>query len=178
MISVKENLDRLTPRLRRYARALTQAAPVPSETADELVHASLLRAMVAAAAERQGDVALLAFAILTDIHRDSLCEHRSRAASAGQAGGMRQPPRRTGPHSAEDEFVEALACLTLDEREALFLVAVEQFSYAQAMQILHLSRASLIARLIRARARLSEVLAMRGGKPGRARPAPYLRVVK
>jgi RNA polymerase sigma-70 factor (ECF subfamily) len=72
--------------------------------------------------------------------------------------------------------------LATEEREALLLVALEGFSYQEAAEIIGAPKATLIARLMRARA----ALAAAQGLDPRSRPvhttpqrgAGYLRVVK
>jgi RNA polymerase sigma-70 factor, ECF subfamily len=180
-VTVREDLSLLTPRLRRYARALTQSAPGPSESADELVHTTLMRLLEDAPADRKYDATLAAFALLTQLHRDHVQERKFRSSEAVQSAAMTwQSSLRDNRqlHCIKSKgLFEGLAGLKLDEREALLLVAVEQFTYAQVMVILHVSRASLVARLARARARLQGALAP--PTPDHvARPAPHLRLVK
>jgi RNA polymerase sigma-70 factor (ECF subfamily) len=181
-VTVKDDLSLLTPRLRRYARALAQAAPGPSEIADELVHATLLRLLDAASSERKCDVTLAAFALLTQLHRDSLQERKFGAAGSARSAA---PSRSRTPHNkpklrcgGSKGLFEGLAGLRLDEREALLLVVVEQFTYTQVMHILDVTRANLMARLGRARARLSEALLTAPPFRAGARRAPHLRLVK
>jgi RNA polymerase sigma-70 factor (ECF subfamily) len=184
-VTIRDDLNLLTPRLRRYARALAQASPGPSETADELVHAALGRVLEAGSVDRKSNLTLTAYALLTQVHRDSLQERKSRAAGyARNAAGSRphpahdltkqpcggkdptKPPSGGGKdlaaptHGGGKGLFEGLATLNLDEREALLLVVVEQFSYTQAMHILDISRPTLVARLARARSRLSEALSI------------------
>jgi RNA polymerase sigma-70 factor (ECF subfamily) len=181
-VTVKDDLSLLTPRLRRYARALAQAAPGPSEIADELVHATLLLVLDAGASERKCDVKLTAFALLTQLHRDSLQERKFGAAGSTRSAAASRPG---APHDKPEPrcggskgLFEGLAGLKLDEREALLLVVVEQFTYKQVMHILDISRASLMARLGRARARLSEALITVPTFGTGPRRAPHLRLVK
>jgi RNA polymerase sigma-70 factor, ECF subfamily len=181
-VTVRDDLSLLTPRLRRYARALTQSAPGPSESADELVHTTLMRLLGDTPADRKCDLTLTAFALLTQLHRDHSQErkfHTTEAVLSVAAARQGSLPNNRELHCVKSKgLFEGLASLKLDEREALLLVAVEQFTYAQVMLILHVSRASLIARLARARARLQEALAPLRTPDHAARPAPHLRLVK
>jgi RNA polymerase sigma-70 factor (ECF subfamily) len=157
----------LTPRLRRYARALTQASPAPNDAVDELLHATFTRILNGCLLDRKSDLIPQVFSVLTQLYRES--------QPALQTGGG-EPPTTSGNIPDADGFARAghanvhantlpkglcaaLAGLGLDEREALLLVALEEFSYLQAARILHISRGCLIARLGRARARLGEALA-------------------
>ena len=44
-VDLRDQLNALTPRLRRYARALATGSPAPSSFADDLVHAALMRTL-------------------------------------------------------------------------------------------------------------------------------------
>ncbi len=181
-VTVSDDLILLTPRLRRYARALARAAPGPSEIADELVHATMMRVLDTGASQHKCDMTLAAFALLTQLHRDSLQERKFGAAGSTRSAAPSRPgashdkpePRCGGSKG----LFEGLAGLELDEREALLLVVVEQFTYTQVTHILDVSRASLMARLGRARARLSAALAIAPPLDAGTRRAPHLRLVK
>ena len=160
-MTVRDDLSLLTPRLRRYARGLVQSSPRSSESADELVRSALLRLIEDTPSDRKCDVTLAAFALVTQLHRDQFLAHRFPLVETRRNAVM---PNRWSPAQETNcikgkGLFEGLAFMKIDEREALLLVVVEQFSYLQAMHILHVSRASLIARLARARARLQEALA-------------------
>ena len=74
-------------------------------------------------------------------------------------------------------YKRQLLALALEEREALLLVVLEGFSYAQAARILKISRTVLIMRLAWARAALSEIAPETPSRPAKTRPS-YLHVVK
>ncbi|MGO9133718.1 MAG: sigma factor-like helix-turn-helix DNA-binding protein [Methylovirgula sp.] len=180
-MSVRDELSLLTPRLRRFARALAQASPAPNEAADELVHAIFLRILDCGLSERKSDLILQVFSLLTQLHREG-----QTAIAAGTAGDHAPSGSfrgddglaRAGHHTVLPKgLCAALASLRLEEREALLLVALEGFSYAQAARILHISRSNLMGRLGRARARLGEALAETPASAAQRRPA-HLRLVK
>jgi RNA polymerase sigma-70 factor, ECF subfamily len=80
--------------------------------------------------------------------------------------------------SPQDNFAAALFDLRLEEREALLLVVLEGFNYAQAARILKISPSVLVTRLARARASLNQIA--RGenfARPVTPHP-PYLRLIK
>ncbi|MHB8886789.1 MAG: sigma factor-like helix-turn-helix DNA-binding protein [Methylovirgula sp.] len=168
-MSVRDELVLLTPRLRRYARALTQGSPAPHEMADELVHATFMRILDCGLSERKPELLLQVFSLLTQINRE---EHAraSGSAAASEAEAI--------SHGSAKGLYAALGGLRLDEREALFLVVLEGFTYAQAARILHISRGALTTRLGRARTRLGEALSNDAGSQTPARRVPHLRVVK
>jgi RNA polymerase sigma-70 factor (ECF subfamily) len=131
---------------------------------------------------RNCDVAVTGFAVLTQMHRDQVQEHRRHAAGGVPSAGTRRDARpvNSDPSSGQNKgLLDGLADLTLDEREALLLVAVEQFSYAQASQILQVSQAGLVARLAQARNRLGAVLTAASYPPDPGtRRGSHLRLVK
>lgn len=163
----KDDLSQLAPRLRRYARALSCASE--AGFADDLVNATLAR--LHGRRDHRSEVSLAVFAVMTQLHRDSLVQRRAR--SAGAAFDTISPASSIGASPSKGLF-SAFASLKLDEREALLLVAVEEFTYSQVMQILQVSRANLIARLARARTRLTAALAVQEMDV----KTPHLRLVK
>ncbi len=182
-MALRDDLISCAPGLCRYARALVTGQPEPSEIADELVHAVLLRTWEAGTGLRLAgqDLHLHLYTLLTERHRERL--------AAGRMGGKAQMekenfyagrPRaaRDQPAPPRDKIAAALLALALEEREALLLVVLEGFSYAQAARILKISRTVLIMRLACARAALREIPApATPSRPAKVRPS-YLRLVK
>lgn len=144
-------VQRLTPSLRRFARALAGDAVL----ADEIVRSALGRLLPRSASGPHLKAALYAGVVMA---------HRARRAPPAEADN--------GPRPVRTEIVQHIERLPLDQREVLLLVVLEQLTYDEAATILSLPRSSIVARLARARA----ALAMAGEEPG-ARPA-YLRLVK
>ncbi len=152
------------PALRRYARGLVgMDQPDAAACADAMVREALEQALRATA---QRDPRQRLYASLTSLNR-----RRLRA--------MPSEPR-SNSHKGTQSVREALAEASLESREVLLLIVVEGFSYAQAANILGLSRMGLANRLTRARHQLSGALeAAPGGEPTRKlNPPPYLRLVK
>lgn len=177
-MSVRDELSLVAPRLRRYARALTHAAPAPNDAADDLVQTTVIRVLDANLGEPKADVALQAFALLTQLNRERQALQVARdTASPGNVHDDDGLARAGQPHLLPQGLTAALQGLRLDEREALLLVALEGFSYAQAARILHVSRGSLVARLGRARTHLGEALAD-APTPLTPRRFAHLRLVK
>jgi RNA polymerase sigma-70 factor (ECF subfamily) len=182
-VSNQDELAILTPRLRRYARALVAAHPAPNDMADELVRTAIQRMFSAGMPSHGGDLDLRAYTILTELHREALHHVKlgTRAAlQKGQGCTADMPLSNMTPALAvpRDKLSYALGSLPLEEKEALLLVVLEGFSYAKAARIMKISRAVLVARLARARetlgAALDATMTLRSGKTH----APYLRVVK
>lgn len=155
------------PALRRYARGLMDHDhPDPAACADEMVREVVERS------RRHGQLAgfknprLWLYATLTTCNR---------------ARARKSPPeaRPTGLTPAPG-VRNSLAKVVLEDREALLLVVVEGFSYAQAASILGLSRLGVANRVARARQQLAGPLEATLGGQARRKPdpPPYLRLVK
>jgi RNA polymerase sigma-70 factor (ECF subfamily) len=176
-MSLRDELKLLAPRLRRFARALAAGHPGENECADGLVRSALLKTLEIGGPRRLSDLNIHLYGLLVELHHDAAQNSSLSATSAlgGHAGGVRSA--ELPPPSSRETLPGALAGLALEEREALALVVVERFSYAQASRILKISRPVLMARLSRARNVLGERLA--GATPSKSKPRPsHLRVVK
>lgn len=155
------------PALRRYARGLMDHDhPDPAACADEMVREVVERS------RRHGQLAvfknprLWLYATLTTCNR---------------ARARKSPPDARPTARAHAPGVRnALAKIALEDREALLLVVVEGFSYAQAASILGLSRLGVANRVARARQQLAGPLEANPGVQARRKPGPppYLRLVK
>ena len=184
-MALRDDLNLSASRLCRYARALVTGQPGPSEIADDLVHAVLLRTWETGTASRLAgrDLHLHLYALLTEWHRERLAAGRMGGTVHMEkenfsAGGPRAAGTMPVPASPRNKFAAALLALPLEEREALLLVVLEGFSFAQAARILKISRTALVMRLARARAALNEIAAPETpSRPVKTRPS-YLRVVK
>ena len=175
--TLREDLHALTPRLRRYARALATGGPGPSELADDIVHATLMRAMGSRSLGVPGDRVTRIYATVTQLHREvatsgrqALAGGTGRSVSSGNSLGYPSAPRSS-------KMAAALMNLSLEDREALILVVVEGFDYADAARILRTSRGQLLGRLTQARAALDVQLGTRHEAVPRARGASHLRLV-
>ncbi|MGH6935071.1 MAG: hypothetical protein ACRED2_02630, partial [Methylocella sp.] len=136
-MALRDDLNLCAPRLCRYARALVTGQPEPSEIADDLVHAVLLRTWEAGSTLRLAgrDLHLHLYTLLTERHRERLAAGRMSGKAdmekenfyGGQARAARNRPV---PASPRDKIAAALLALALEEREALLLVVLEGFSYA------------------------------------------------
>ena len=189
-VSLREEIEKLTPALRRFSRALVVHATSDSaETADALVHEALARAWRADWGRRLGEPRLCLYAAIATANRQRL---RGRGA---QPQGQTQPAEHAGlrtreigggrgceigaPRARRGGLTEALDAMALDEREAYLLVALEGLDYAQAADVLGIARQVLVARLLRARQHLGTKLEpAHHPADGRHGPPAYLRIVK
>ena len=187
-MSLRGDLNRIAPRLRRCATALVSAHPGPDQGADALVAGALRQVFVDGASLTAADLEVEAYAALIDLNREHIQAAEfggpSHGASAlikrgGSHSGSGRPPERQRNFSlASDELSSALLALKLEDREALLLVALEGLTYARAARVLRISRSILVARLARARESLPGSL-QAPPSSHRARPRPpHLRLVK
>jgi RNA polymerase sigma-70 factor (ECF subfamily) len=151
----RDRLQRMTPSLRRFARALV-AGRARTTAADDLVQSALVGALHARDAS---DLALR-----TSLYASIVQLNRVRQA---------EPSQSVPAKAARPGIVAAIERLPLDQREALLLVVLEGFSYDQAAAILGLPRSSLVARIVRARQSLSGALVEETTHRG-----AHLRIVK
>ena len=185
----RDELARLTPNLRRFARALVQDHN--TESADDIVQATLIAALEADHDKRGVRLLVWLMSTLVGLHRS-----RCRQVSADKSVGLRSNGAQSGsgrsfdwdlPRSVRRGDHPLLGGMPLECREVLLLVALEKFSYAQVAEALGVSLNTVFGRLSRAREHLggSQQVAAGDGKQGfqaqgakPRRPAPYLRVIK
>ena len=176
-MTLRDDLNACTPRLRRYARALTTGCPGGSAFADDLVHTALMRALGARQLGPAGDLSVRLFATVTQLFREAAGAGRqAQAAGSGRPALVAEP---FAPTLARQSRLSAgLMSLAIEDREALLLVALEGFDHADAARILRISRGTLLGRLTRARQTLDMHLKSQPRQPTpRTRTAPHLRLV-
>jgi RNA polymerase sigma-70 factor (ECF subfamily) len=180
-LTLREDLNALTPRLRRYARALVSGQAGGSDQADDLVRAALMRALGFRQHGTHADLVVRLYATLILIHR----ELATPAETMASTGLRAVAPSGSGPAAAPaairpGKLTSALMSLPLEDREALLLVALDNFEHGEAARILRISRAAFLARLTRARLALETQMLVRPGRqPGeRDRQHSHLRLVK
>lgn len=182
-VSLRDDLNQLAPRVRRFMRAVAGPGYAPDG-----VVAATLRRVFDAGAKTPADARMQAFTLLLDvIHAQPQGAAGARGPSFAAPGGMvgggsaeklRAPANSPHPPHAGDPTLAALYGLKLEEREALLLVVAEQFSYEEAARILRISRSILAARLLHAREHMPKTLQQRAARR-RGKPLPpHLRVVK
>ena len=178
-VILRDELSALTPRLRRYARALATGSPAPCEFADDLVQATLMRALGSRYMGGVGDLSIRLYATITQLHRDGAVVGKSAAvAGSGRpalvAGVSLAGPSGAGPNT---KVSAGLLSLSVEEREALLLVVLEGFDHGDAARILRISRSVFITRLTQARTNLDQFLRARPAGKMAVRDIPYLRLV-
>ena len=172
----------MTPRLRRYARALATGGPGPSELADDIVQATLVRAMGSRQLSASADRTIRVFATVTQLHRDVSASGRQAIAAVAGRPALATSQIEFASAARPGKLAAALLSLPLEDREALLLVALEGFDYGDAARILRVPRATLLTRLTQARSALGDLLTARpepARRPsiGRGNGAPHLRLV-
>jgi RNA polymerase sigma-70 factor, ECF subfamily len=189
--TLREDIEKLTPALRRFARALVAHEPDESpELADALVQEALARAWRADWSRRLVNPRTFLYSAVTGANRQRL-RSRQTAHAAGDsaaprpAGGTAQAASegRTNParffvHDRPGGITGALDTLGLDEREAYLLVVLEGLSYADAGEVIGIPRSVLLARLVKAHQGLDQSLEPVAPSDQRGRRAPHLRLVK
>jgi RNA polymerase sigma-70 factor (ECF subfamily) len=181
-VKLREDLNAMTPRLRRYARALTSGHPGGSDSADDLVRATLMRALGFRNHGTHADLVVRLYATLIQLNRDIAASGESKTPVVPKPPHHSHPLGTPAPPLAvrPGKLTTGLMSLALEEREALLLVALDNFDHGEAARILRISRASFLTRLTRARLALESQLRTR---PGRApddhdRHHSHLRLVK
>ncbi len=160
-----EELDSYAPQLYRFACALVSGRPGPCSDA-----AGLVRAALASVLGRsftfwlKGDhLRIRLYAALIQMNREGRGQVNRGAIGRRRPNNFHGATRNGGANAsllaqAPDRLAAALLDLKLDEREALLLVVLGGFSYAQAARILKVPQSILAGRLARARAALGQTL--------------------
>lgn len=161
-IGFAQDLAAVTPRLRRFAHALSRDAAV----ADDLTQATVERALRAQHRWEPGtNLIAWLFRIMRNIWIDT-ARSRMRAGrheappEAGEAVGYDpRPSIETAIDAAR--AMRAMAQLPDEQREVLALVLIEGFGYREAAELLELPIGTVSSRLVRGRTAL---LALLGGE--------------
>ena len=154
------------PRLRRYARALTGDL----NRADDLVQDTLERALAKLDLWQPGsDLRAWLFTLMHNLFVNQIRIRRPQETAMEEALDEPVSGGQMAALTARD-IHDALAKLPEEQREVLLLVGLEQFSYAEAAQVLGVPTGTVMSRLSRARERMRHMLA--------GEPAIKLKVVK
>ena len=169
----KQLLDTL-PRLRRYARTLVFDAA----SADDLTQNTLERAL---AHWHQFDQRRDMLVWVLSIAHNAFLDGRRRDArlTISDPDDLQRTQDRAGGDLGPDvglrlDLLAALRRLSPEQREPLLLVCVEQLSYAEVAEVMHIPIGTVMSRVCRARAALRQFL---DGSGTQAAPAVLRRVV-
>lgn len=157
---IRDEMIRLLPRLRAFARSLTHSA----DTADDLVQQCCEKALRRIASFQPGtrlDVWL--FRILRNSWIDSLRAQRTTITLDDLASDgvelMGEDGRRTVEARLQLSAVErAMAVLPQDQQDVLTAVCVAGLGYREAADLLGLPQGTVMSRLSRARQALHQAL--------------------
>lgn len=169
-----DDIGKLTPHLRRFARALVRGHAAPA--ADDLVQETVVLASRADLPKRGPTLAVWCFAALVRLNR-----LRNRAPLAA---AQSDPAGALLPFLPKD--ILRLDALPLELREVLLLTTLAGLAYGQVADVLDIDPVLVFSRLTQARDLLAKAeLGSAGGRAGatgeRARQGggtPHLRLVK
>lgn len=154
-----DEMVRFLPRLRRFAYGLTGSL----DHSDDLIQRTYERAFKNHLQwQKNTRLDSWLFRIMQSIHYN---DHKANRIRGGQHTPVDPDLLADGRSSGQLEAAVDLETihtkileLPLDQREALLLVAVEQFSYDEAADMLGIPVGTLTSRLSRARMKLSNLL--------------------
>ncbi len=154
------------PRLRRYARSLV----FDPSGADDLVQTTLERALAHwHQFDQRRDILVWTLSIAHNAFMDDRRrEKRMVLAEPNEArsavDALQAPGNDVGLRL---DLVAALAQLSVEQREPLLLVTLEQLSYAECAEVLRIPVGTVMSRISRARVALRELLEGRAPRAGR-----------
>ena len=142
------------PRLRRYARALVGERAA----ADDLVQDTLERALNKFHLWKRGtDLRAWLFTVMHNVHVNQIRGRRELVALDAET--LELQVRATHDTSLEARDVErALMRLSVEQREVLLLVVLEDLSYEEAAGALGIPIGTVMSRLSRAREKLRTLM--------------------
>lgn len=146
----RNELARLIPELRRYARGLARDIAA----ADDLVQDCLLLALDRERQFRGDRLKPWVFAILSNVGRTA---HRTQVRRPITADDADRPGADADP-GTRVAVTAALSALPEEQRQPLLLTAVEGFTYQETADILQVPIGTVMSRISRARDALAERL--------------------
>ena len=154
----RQQLLGAVPRLRRYARSLV----FEDAQSDDLVQSTLERALTHwHQFDQSRDMLVWLLSIAHNAHQDMRRkESRMQIVDPSQ---LQIAQDALGGDPGVDvglrlDLLAALARLSPEQREPLLLVCVEQFSYAEVAEVMHIPVGTVMSRVCRARATLRTLL--------------------
>lgn len=152
------------PRLRRYARSLA----FDTAAADDLVQTTLERALAHwHQFDQRRDILVWTLSIAHNAFMDERRrDKRMQLADVEDWDTVESMQAPAADVGLRMDLVAALGRLSVEQREPLLLVTLEQLSYAECAEVLHIPIGTVMSRISRARAALRDIL------DGRAAPVP------
>ncbi len=142
------------PRLRRYARALLKDA----DAADDLVQDCIERALSRLHQFRSGsDMRAWLFSIMRGIYINGARRGKpviDLNPTDPQAGDLAPTPPEQGAGLVVRDLEAALARLSVDQREIVLLIGLENLTYKQASEVIGVPIGTVMSRLARGREQL------------------------
>lgn len=167
---LRRQLEQFTPRLRRFARALTRS----QSDADDLVQSTFERAL---ACLEQWEPGTRLDSWLYRIAQNLWIDQRRAARLRGFTESADAAMQLIGEDGRElnerqlmiRDAMRALEALPEDQQAVLALVSIEGLSYSEASKVLGIPVGTVMSRLARGRRAIAaEVLGTPGGHPARA----------
>ncbi len=146
------------PRLRRYTRSLVFDLAL----ADDLTQTTLERALSHwHQFDQRRDMLVWLLSIAHNAHLDA--RRRDSRLSITDPAELQQTQDRLGGDPGPDiglrlDLLAALRRLSVEQLEPLLLVCVEQLSYAEVAEVMHIPVGTVMSRVSRARAALRQLL--------------------
>jgi RNA polymerase sigma-70 factor, ECF subfamily len=147
----RQRLEAAIPALRRYARALTR----DSETADDIVQDTLVRALRSERLFLGGDIRAWLYTILTNLNRNRLRTLSRRPVLSPIQDG---DAATNGPEAGGRDISRALDELAVEQRATLLLVVLEGLTYREVAEIQGVPIGTVMSRLARARMQIKAYL--------------------
>jgi RNA polymerase sigma-70 factor, ECF subfamily len=148
----EKSVEATIPALRRYARALTQ----DSETADDLVHNTLLQAIRSKRQFHGGVVLGWLYAVLTDLNSDRLRLLARQPTLSPSRSDLSSDVKE--PVAGRSDIESALSALVDDQRTALLLVVLEGLTYREVAEVQGVSISIVTSHLAAARGAIKKIL--------------------
>jgi len=159
-------VERNTPALRRYARALLRDV----DAAADLVQDTLERALSRLHLFQVGsNPRAWLFTILHNLHVNAARRGRRFVANVAPDGEQRAPSGVAAEqHGAliVRDLARALEMLGDDQRQVVLLVGLEEMSYREAAEVIGVPVGTVMSRLARGRERLRRLMEEGGGASG------------
>jgi RNA polymerase sigma-70 factor (ECF subfamily) len=147
----RQRIEMAIPALRRYARALTR----DTETADDIVQDTLVRALRSEHLFYGGDVRAWLYTILTNLNRNRL---RTLSRRPTLISIKDSDATMAASDTGSRDIARALDDLAEDQRSALLLVVLEGLTYREVADVQGVPIGTVMSRLARARTQIKAYL--------------------